>query len=71
MFWPLSTAAGRFCITRPMAFSAKASLTGLRCKQLAASMAWHKASMPVLAVMRGGRLAVMRTSSTAASGRRW
>ena len=43
---------------------------GLCCRQEYASTAWHSASMPVAAVMRGGSVRVMRGSSTAASGSR-
>lgn len=69
--FPFCTARGRARTIWAMAFSAKASLTGLRCRQVAASMAWTRASNPVAAVIRGGRVSVIRGSSTAASGSRW
>ena len=68
--FPLSTACSRFPQIMRMAFSAKESLTGLCWRQVAASMAWTRASKPVEAVILGGRVSVIRGSSTAWSGSR-
>ena len=67
---PFFTARGRLWVIWRMARSAKESLTGLRWRQVAASMAWTRASKPVEAVIRGGRVSVILGSSTATSGSR-